>query len=69
MKTKKILDVLRTINQEKMLESFHDEIFWKDNPEVDALNSTIILISFLSKKKATDKVTVAELLDIAEIEQ
>lgn len=69
MKTKEILDVLRMINQEKMLESFHDEIFWKDNPEIDALNSTIILINFLSKKKLTDTFTVAELLDIAEIEQ
>ena len=69
MKSKKILNVLRTINQEKMLASFHDELFLQDNPEVDALNSAIILINFLSKRKPTDTVTVTDLLDIAEIEQ
>jgi len=68
MTTKELLEQLKSINQEKVLASFHDDMFFQEMPDIDALDKVIILIDYLSKKNPTDTVTVAELFNVAEIE-
>lgn len=68
MTAKDVLAELRSINQEKMLASFHDDAFFQNFPDIDALNSAIILINFLAEKKPSDKLTVAEIFQAAEID-
>ena len=68
MTTKELLEQLKEINQEKMLASFHDDMFLQKMPDIDALDKVIILIDYLSKKNPSDKDTVAEIFEIAEID-
>lgn len=51
-----------------MLASLHDENFLQDLPDVDALNTAIILINFLAIKKPSDKLTVEEIFREADID-
>lgn len=68
MTTKEILEQLRLINQEKILASFHDDALYQDFPDIDALDSAILLIEFLTKKNPSEKVTVDEIFKAAEID-
>ena len=52
-----------------MLASFHDDMFFQEMPDIDALDKVIILIDYLSKKNPSDKVTVAELWKVAELDK
>ena len=68
MTIKEVLEQLKSINQEKILASLHDDMFFQESPDVDALNTVITLINSLAEKKPSDKVTVAEIFNTAEIE-
>ncbi|MBR0262199.1 MAG: hypothetical protein IJQ85_10465 [Selenomonadaceae bacterium] len=68
MTIKEVLEQLKSINQEKMLASLHDDMFFQESPDVDALNTVITLINSLAEKKPSDRVTVAEIFKTAEIE-
>ena len=68
MTTKELLEQLKSINQEKVMSTFHDDVLLQDFPDIDALDKVIILIDYLAKKNPSDKVTVAELWEVAEIE-
>lgn len=68
MKPQEVIEQLRKINQEKMLASFHDDSFFRNFPDVDALDTAIILINFLANQKPSDKLTVAEIFEAADIE-
>lgn len=68
MTTTELIEQLKSINQERTLANLHDDTFFLDSPDIDALNTAIILINFLSKKKPSDKLTVEEIFIAAEIE-
>lgn len=68
MNVHELLEELKQINQERFLEAHHDDFYFKTFTDIDALDKVIILIDFLSKKKPSDKVTVAELWKVAEID-
>ena len=68
MTISELLEELKKINQERTLATLHDDMFFKDFPDVDALNTAIILIDFLAEKKPSDKLTVAEIFKAAEID-
>ncbi len=68
MTARELTNQLRIINQERMLASLHDENFLQDLPDIDALNTAIILINFLAIKKPSDKLTVEEIFREADID-
>ena len=72
MTVKEILEQLKKINQEKLAaayhESFYDGFFSQNDSDVDALNTVIILLAYLKSKKPSDKVTIAEIFEAADIE-
>ena len=68
MTVRELTNQLRIINQERMLASLHDENFLQDLPDIDALNTAIILINFLAIKKPSDKLTVEEIFREADID-
>lgn len=68
MTVTELLAELKAINQERTLAALHDDAFFQDFPDIDALNSAIILIEFLSEKKPSDKLTVAEIFKAAEVD-
>ena len=68
MTVQELLDELKKINKERLLEAHHDDLYFQTFKDIDALDKVIVLINFLSKKKPSDKVTVAELWTVAEID-
>ena len=68
MTTKELLEQLKSINQEKVMATFHDDVLLQEFPDIDALDSAILLVDFLAKKNPSEKVTVAEIFKAAEIE-
>ena len=68
MTVSEILEQLKTINQERLLSAHHDGFLFENYPDVDALNSVIILLMHLRDKKPSDSVTIAEILEAADIE-
>ena len=68
MTIKELLAELKSINQERMQATLHDDSFFLDFPDIDALNTAIILIEFLAEKKSSDTVTVAEIFKAAEVD-
>lgn len=68
MTAQELLDELKKINQERLLEAHHDDMYFQTFADVDALDKVILLINHLSKKNPSDKVTVAELWEVAEID-
>ncbi len=68
MTTKELLEQLKSINQEKVMSTFHDDVLYQNFPDIDALDSAILLIEFLTKKNPSEKVTVAEIFKAAEID-
>ena len=68
MTTKKLLAELKSINQERLLATLHDDSFFQDFPDIDALNTAIILIEFVAEKKPSDNLTVAEIFKAADVE-
>lgn len=68
MTARELMEQLRIINQERILATLHDDTFFQDLPDIDALNTAIILINYLSIKKPSDKLTVAEIFREADID-
>ena len=68
MTVRELLDELKQINQERLLEAHHDDFYFQTFEDIDALNKVILLINYLNKKNPSDKVTVAELWEVAEID-
>ena len=68
MTIKELLAELKSINQERMQATLHDDSFFLDFPDIDALNTAIILIEFLAEKKPSDTVTVAEIFKATEVD-
>ena len=68
MTAKELIEQLRLINQERIFGALYDDAFFLESHDVDALNSVIILMNYLSTKKPSDKVTIAEIFDMADIE-
>ena len=50
MTTKELLEQLKSINQEKVMATFHDDVLLQEFPDIDALDSAILLVDFLAKK-------------------
>lgn len=50
MTARELMEQLRLINQERILATLHDDTFFQDLPDVDALNTAITLINYLSIK-------------------
>ena len=68
MTVQELLDELKKINQERLLAAHHDDLYFQTFADVDALDKVILLINYLSKKNSSDKVTVAELWEVAKID-
>ena len=68
MTLKEILEQLKTINQERLLSAHHDGFLFENYPDVDALDSVILMLKFLEEKKLSDSVKVSEILKAAEID-
>ena len=68
MNVQELLNELKKINRERLLEAHHDDFYFQTFKDIDALDKVIILIDFLSKKKPSDTVTVAEFWKAAEID-
>lgn len=68
MTVAELLNELRNINQERFLAAHHDDMYFQTFADVDALDKVIILINFLAKKNPSEKVSVAEIFKVAEIE-
>ena len=73
MTVREILEQLKKINQERLSEAhhdgFYDGFFSQGYSDIDALNTVIILLMYLNDKKPTDKVTIAEIFEAADIER
>ena len=73
MMVREIMDQLKKINQERLLEAhhdgFYDSFFSQGYSDIDALNTVIILLMYLNDKKLTDSVTIAEIFEAADIEK
>ncbi|MBR4153532.1 MAG: hypothetical protein IKT98_11315 [Selenomonadaceae bacterium] len=73
MTVMEILEQLKKINQERLLEShhdgFYDGFFSQNYSDIDALNTVIILLIYLKDKKPSDRVTIAEIFEAADIER
>lgn len=73
MTVREILEQLKKINQERLVEAhhdgFYDGFFSQGYSDIDALNTVIILLMYLNDKKLTDRVTIAEIFEAADIER
>ena len=63
-----LLEQIEKVHHERTLEAHHDDMFFQTYPDVEAIERIINLLEFLSEKKPSDKVTVAELWKVAEID-
>ena len=69
MTLKEILEQLKTINQERLLAAHHDGFLFENYPDVDALDSVILMLNFLAGKQLSDSVKVSEIFAAAEIDR
>ncbi|MBR4904649.1 MAG: hypothetical protein IKZ53_08250 [Selenomonadaceae bacterium] len=73
MTAREIMEQLKKINQERLSEAhhdgFYDGFFSQGYADIDALNTVIILLMYLNDKKLTDRVTIAEIFEAADIEK
>ena len=59
---------LDIIKEDRLVGAHHDNIFFTIQADMEALERIIALIKFLSDKKPSDTVTVAEILKSADID-
>lgn len=59
---------LDIIKEDRLVGAHHDDIFFTTQADMEALERIIALIKFLSEKKPSDKVKVAEILAAANID-
>ena len=62
MTTAELFKQLKIIRHERLMDAHHDMLL-KSYPDIETLNAFINLMKFLDKKKPSDTLTVAELLD------
>ena len=59
---------LDIIKGDRLVGAHHDDIFFTTYADMEALERIIALIKFLSEKKPSDEVKIAEILSAANIE-
>ena len=59
---------LDIIKEDRLVGAHHDDIFFTTYADMEALERIIALIKFLSEKKPSDKIKVAEIFAAANIE-
>lgn len=59
---------LDVIKGDRLVGAHHDDIFFTTQADMEALERIIALIAFLSEKKPSDKLKVAEILKSADID-
>ncbi len=59
---------LNIIKEDRYIGSHHDDIFFQVQNDIEAMDSVINLIKFLSDKNPADNLTVAEVLAAGNIE-
>ena len=59
---------LNIIKEDRLVGAHHDDIFFTTYADLEALEKIIALIKFLSEKKPSDKLTVAEIVAAANID-
>ena len=64
-----ILRQLDIIKDDRLVGAHHDDIFFTTQADMEALERIIALITFLNEKNPSDKVKVAELLKVANIDK
>lgn len=60
---------LDIIKEDRLVGAHHDDIFFTTYADMEALERIIALIKFLSEKKPSDKVKVADILAAANIDR
>jgi len=59
---------LDVIKGDRLVGAHHDDIFFTTQADMEALERIIALIAFLSEKKPSDKLKVAEILSACNID-
>ena len=59
---------LDIIKEDRLVGAHHDDIFFTTYADMEALERIIALIKFLSEKKPSDKIKVAEIFAAANID-
>ena len=59
---------LEIIKEDRLVGAHHDDIFFTKYADMEALERIIALIAFLSEKKPSDKLKVAEILSACNID-
>ena len=59
---------LEIIKEDRLIGAHHDDIFFTVQEDMEALERIDALIKFLAEKKPSDKLTVAEILKVADVE-
>lgn len=59
---------LEIIKEDRLIGAHHDDIFFTVQADMEALKRIDALIKFLAEKKPSDKLTVAEILKVADVE-
>ena len=60
---------LDIIKEDRLVGAHHDDIFFTTYADMEALERIIALIKFLSEKKPSDKIKVAEIFAAANIDE
>ena len=60
---------LDIIKEDRLVGAHHDDIFFTTYADLEALEKIIALINFLSEKKPSDKIKVAEIFAAANIDE
>ena len=60
---------LDIIKEDRLVGAHHDDIFFTTQADMEALERIIALIKFLSEKKPSDAVKVADILAAANIDR
>lgn|GEM_PF-4718586 len=68
MTIKEIQRQLDIIKEDRLVGAHHDDIFFTAQADMEALERIIALIKFLSEKKPSDKVKIAEILSASNID-
>ena len=69
MTIKEVQRQLDIIKEDRLVGAHHDDIFFTTYADMEALERIIALIKFLSEKKLSDNVKVAEIFAAANIDE
>ena len=68
MTIKEVQEQLDIIKNDRLVGAHHDDIFFTTQADMEALERIIGLMKFLSEKKPSDKLKVAEILSACNID-